>query len=185
MLRTRAGYCGGEKEKPTYRAMGDHTEAVSIDYDATVVSYEDLLEAFWAGHRCDSLNRSTQYLNAVFYRDEKQKEAALKSLEDVAECRGLALERVGTKVQPVNHFTYAEGYHQKYALSRTSESRLFLESVYPSAKELADSSVATRLNAYLGSGMKKDWAAFAEELSRFGLPESLEERLQANALSQV
>ena len=177
-MRTRAGYCGGEKEKPTYRSMGDHTESISIDYDPTVISYDDLLKYFWAGHRCDSLNRSTQYMNAVFYRNEEQQEAALESLEQEADRKGVASMRVKTKVVPVNHFTYAEGYHQKYALSRTSESRLFLESIYPSAKELADSTVATRLNAYLGSGMKKDWASFAKELPKYGLPDSLLTRLK-------
>ena len=94
-------------------------------------------------------------MNAVFYRDEGQKQAALESLDRAAHRVGVESARVATKVVPVNHFTYAEGYHQKYALSRTSESRLFLESIYPSAKELADSTVATRLNAYLGSGMER------------------------------
>lgn len=165
--------------------MGDHTEAVSIDYDPMVMSYLDLLKEFWAGHRCDSLNRSTQYMNAVFYRDESQKQAALESLDREAHRLGLASARVATKVVPVNHFTYAEGYHQKYALSRTSESRLFLESVYSTAKELADSTVATRLNAYLGSGMERDWGAFATELPEYGLPEALEKRLCELAKERV
>ena len=116
-------------------------------------------------------------MKAVFYRDEEQMQAALESLDREAHRSGIASERVSTKVLPINHFTYAEGYHQKYSLSRRSESRLFLESIYPSAKELADSTVATRLNAYLGSGMKKDWANFAKELPAYGLPEALERRL--------
>ena len=116
-------------------------------------------------------------MKAVFYRDEEQKQAAQESLEREAHRLGVASERVSTKVVPINHFTYAEGYHQKYSLSRRSESRLFLEQVYPSAKELADSTVATRLNAYLGSGMKKDWAVLGKELPDYGLPESLEKRL--------
>ncbi|NIP94985.1 MAG: peptide-methionine (S)-S-oxide reductase, partial [Akkermansiaceae bacterium] len=37
MLRTRVGYCGGTKENPTYRSLGDHTEAIAIDFDPTVV----------------------------------------------------------------------------------------------------------------------------------------------------
>ena len=160
--------------------MGDHTESISIDYDPAVISYEDLLNYFWAGHRCDSLNRSTQYMNAVFYRNAEQKEAALESLEQEADRKGLASVRVKTKVVQVNHFTYAEGYHQKYALSRRSESRLFLESVYPTAKELADSTVAMRLNAYLGSGMERDWGAFASELPEYGLPDSLLKQLKTS-----
>lgn len=185
MLRTRAGYCGGEKEKPTYRSMGDHTEAVSIDFDPSLISYQDLLAEFWAGHRCDSLNRSTQYMKAVFYRNEEQKQVALESLDREAHRLGITHEQVATKVLPVNHFTYAEGYHQKYALSRNSESRLFLESIYPTAKALADSSVATRLNAYQGSGLKKDWLLFAEELLEFGLPDSLQKQLLEKAQNRT
>ena len=165
--------------------MGDHTEAVSIDYAPTVISYEDLLSEFWAGHRCDSLNRSEQYKKAVFFRNEAQKQAALESLDREAHRLGITHKQVATQVVPINHFTYAEGYHQKYSLSRSSESRLFLESIYSTSKELADSSVATRLNAYLGSGLKKDWAVFAEELPEYGLPETLEKGLLENARLRV
>ena len=184
-MRTRAGYCGGQEENPTYRSIGGHTEAVSIDYDPTVVSYPDLLEEFWAGHRCDSFNRSTQYMKAVFYRNEEQKAAALESLDREGQRLGMTREQVKTKVVPINHFTYAEGYHQKYSLSRTSEWRLFLEETYPSAKELADSVVATRLNAYLGSGLKKDWAGFVEEVPSYELPGTLEKRLLEKAKGRL
>ena len=157
--------------------MADHTEAVSIDYDPTVIRYEDLLAVFWAGHRCDSLHRSVQYRNAVFFRDEGQELVARESLARQAEGLAISIDEVATEVLPIHHFTYAEGYHQKYALTRNSESRLFLEGLYPSAKELADSSVATRLNAYLGSGLQKDWKAFAAELPSYGLSASLEKKL--------
>ncbi|MBK1834315.1 peptide-methionine (S)-S-oxide reductase [Roseibacillus ishigakijimensis] len=183
-MRTRVGYAGGTKEKPTYRSMGDHTEAVSIDYDPAVTSYEDLLGEFWLGHRCDSLNHSRQYMKAVFYRDEQQRQAALESRDREAHRLGLGTEEVRTEVLPVNAFTYAEGYHQKYVLSRKGEIRLFLEQLYPTAKALADSTVATRLNAYLGSGLKLDWAAFAEELPEYKLPEFVAGRLQVMAESR-
>lgn len=124
-------------------------------------------------------------MNAIFYRDEAQKQVALESLNREAHRLGITHEQVATKVVPVNDFTYAEGYHQKYSLSRSSESRLFLEENYATAKELADSTVATRLNAYLGSGMRKDWAMFAKELPSYGLPDSLTQRLKENAVSRV
>ena len=54
------------------------------------------------------------------------------------------------------------------------EIRDFLESCYPDAKSLADSAVATRLNAFLGSGMERDWERFLKELPEYGLPEALE-----------
>lgn len=102
-----------------------------------------------------------------------------------AKSRGVSLAEVGTGILPVGTFTYAETYHQKYYLTRYPEIREFLTAIYPDGKALADSSVATRLNAYLGSGMKKDWNNFLEELPEFGLSEELGTRLMKAAHQQL
>ena len=174
MLRTRVGYCGGTKESPTYRAMGDHTEAIAIDFDPTVIGYEDLLGRFWTSHHCGSGSWGRQYMNAVFYHNEGQRKLAEASQKKAARKQGIAANKVTTEILPVGRFTYAEGYHQKYSLPRASEVRLFLEGVYPTAKELADSVVATRLNAYLGGGYDRDVAVLEKEIAKYGLPEKLE-----------
>jgi len=149
------------------------------------LSYPDLLEIFWAAHRCDQINSSRQYMNAVFYHDEAQQKAAEESRAAAAKKRGIEVDEVRTSVIPVGHFTYAEAYHQKYYLTRFSEVRDWLTRVYPDGKKLADSTVATRLNAYLGSGMKKDWKIFLEELPEFGLPKALEAALTDAAKKQL
>jgi len=184
-LRTRVGYCGGKKAKPTYHDLGDHTEAFSLDYDPEVVSYEDLLERFWNGHRCNRNNSSRQYMNAVFYRSVEQKQLAEASRDRHAATVGTLPSNIATEILPVAEFTYAEGYHHKYYLTRYSEIRAFLEQAYPSAKQLADSTVATRLNAYLGSGVDRDWQSFLAELPDYGLPEEIENTLQKTAESQL
>lgn len=176
MLRTRVGYCGGDKEKPNYYSMGDHTEAISIDFDPKVIGYTQLLEYFWQGHRCERNNSSTQYQNAVFYRDEEQKKLAEMSLRNRAKILGLSPEEVATKIIPVKTFTYAEKYHQKYSIR--GEIRDALDEIFPDAKSLADSTVATRLNAYLGGGVKLDRAKFLSELGEYGLPEEIEEAVR-------
>ena len=185
MLRTRVGYAGGDKTNPTYYAMGDHTEAITIDYDPAVLSYDDLLKHFWQGHRCDQVNSSVQYMNAVFYRDEAQKKRAEVSLTAEAGRRGISKGEVETKILPIKKFTYAEGYHQKYYLTRYRDLRDFLNEAYPDAKSLADSTVATRLNAFLGSGMDKDWESFLQELPKYDLPEEMESALRKGANSKV
>ncbi len=185
MLRTRVGYCGGDKEKPTYYSLSDHTEAITIDYDPKVLSYDDLLGLFWKGHRCDQVNRSRQYMNAVFYRDDAQKKIAEASLAKEATRRGIDPAAVQTEIVPMKTFTYAEGYHQKYYLTRHSGVRAFLNETYPDAKSLADSTVATRLNAYLGSGMNRDWKVFLAELPKYGLPDRMEELLAKTAEKQL
>lgn len=50
VIRTRVGFTGGKKENPAYKNLGDHTEAVDVDYDPNIVSYEQLLELFWSNH---------------------------------------------------------------------------------------------------------------------------------------
>ncbi len=158
--------------------MGDHTEAVSIDFDPTVISYETLLNYFWNGHRCELNQSNTQYMNAIFYQNNAQKEIAEKSLKQQAKQLGIAIDGIKTKILPVREFTYAEGYHQKYHLRSGSDLREFLQEIYPDAKSMADSTVATRLNAYLGSGSSKHWPSFLKELSSYGLPEKLEAQIR-------
>ena len=174
MLRTRVGYCGGTKENPSYYSLGDHTEAFSIDYDPGLLGYEDLLAHFWTGHRSDRNHSSRQYMNAVFYRGPDQQNLAEAS-------RAGRAGHVATAILPVGSFTYAEGYHHKYYLTRYTEIRQFLEQTYPDAKSLADSTVAMRLNAYLGSGMQRDWECFLAELADYGLPPRIEAGLREMA----
>lgn len=185
MLRTRVGYCGGDKEKPTYYSLGDHTEAITIDYDPVVLSYSDLLKLFWKAHRCEQVNSSRQYMNAVFYRNEEQKKLAEASKAAAAKARGVSLEEVETEVIPMKEFTYAEGYHHKYYLTRYRDIRGFLEKTYPDAKSFADSTVGMKLNAYLGSGMDRDWESFLKEIPSFDLPEEIEEALTKAVKRQI
>lgn len=161
--------------------MGDHTEAISIDFDPTVISYEQLLTHFWNGHRCEYNNSSQQYMNAIFYQNDEQKKIAEASLIKRAKLLRMTASEVKTKILPVRQFTYAEAYHQKYYLGRQGDLRSFLSKTYPSSKALADSTVATRLNAFLGSGKSKNWNQFAKELPNYGLPEGLEAEVQKTA----
>jgi peptide-methionine (S)-S-oxide reductase len=117
-------------------------------------------------------------MNAVFYHDDSQKLLAEKSRAQAAKSRGISVEEVQTNLLPVGTFTYAEEYHQKYYLTRYREIRNILLQSYPDGKSLADSSVATRMNAYLGTGMKKNWKSFLTELPKFGFEKDLENALE-------
>ena len=171
--------------RPTYYSLGDHTEAITIDYDPKVLSYDDLLKLFWRAHTCDQTNRSRQYMNAVFYRNDEQKKLAEASKAAEAKSRGIPISKVQTEVVPMKEFTYAEGYHHKYYLTRYRDVRGFLERTYPDAKSFADSTVAMKLNAYLGSGMKRDWKGFLKEIPKFDLPEDIEKPLIATVKRQI
>ena len=160
--------------------MKDHTEAISIDYDPKVTSYNELLKYFWNGHRCDRNSSSVQYQNAIFYRNEEQKKMAKESLQARAKKRGITEAQVATKIRPIKEFTYAEKYHQKYAIR--GDIRDALDDIYPDAKALADSTIATKLNAYLGEGMKARLGPFLNELPKYDLPEELETAIRKKLL---
>ncbi|MFK7910631.1 MAG: peptide-methionine (S)-S-oxide reductase, partial [Akkermansiaceae bacterium] len=159
--------------------------AISIDFDPKLISYDQLLGYFWNAHRCDRNNSSRQYMNAVFYQNDEQRKIAETSRAKQAKRLGISVGDVQTEILPVREFTYAENYHQKYYLTRYSDFRDFLSKTYPDAKSLADSTVATRLNAYLGSGMKKDWKAFLKELPSYDLPDDLRNQLEKEAKKRL
>ena len=178
MLRTRAGYCGGNSPFPTYEAIGDHTEAISIDYDPTVITYQTLLDRFWTSHPCQSQVYSLQYQHAVFTRNEQQLEVARQSLKSHATQQGIPEASVTTKLIPIQEFTIAEFYHQKYRLSPQGEIRKFLEATYPDIKSFADSTVATRLNCVYARAPQTAWQSVLDELPQYGLSPELESHVR-------
>ena len=180
MLRTRVGYSGGTKKSPSYYSLGDQTETIAIDYDPKVISYEDLLNRFWNAHHCGSGFGGRQYMNAVFYHNPEQKALAEKTRAEAAGRVGLSITEVKTGIFPATQFTYAENYHQKYSLTRHKKVRKFLSETYPTTKAFADSMVASRLNAWLGSGYTRDRKHLEAELESYGLPEEIKSYVLKN-----
>lgn len=126
VLSTRVGYTGGKTKNPTYNEVCSdttgHAEAVEIIFDPAVVPYEELLAHFFEFHDPTQVNRQgpdvgTQYRSAIFYHNDRQKEAALAMIEK------LNLEKkfrrpMATQVVPASEFYLAEDYHQKYYQKR-------------------------------------------------------------------
>ena len=116
------GYTGGKRPNPTYEQVSTgatgHAEAVKIVFDPSQVSYEELLQVFFATHDPTTLNRQgndvgTQYRSAVFYTDEKQKDIAnayIKFLND----SDVFDQYIVTEVVPATAFYEAEDYHKNY-----------------------------------------------------------------------
>lgn len=122
VLATTSGYIGGHVANPSYeqvtRGNTGHFEAVQVEYDPEVVTYEALLETFW--HNIDPLDaggqfcdRGPQYRSAVFYHDERQRELAERSKRKLAE-GGALPKMIATEILPAGEFYPAEDYHQDY-----------------------------------------------------------------------
>lgn len=164
MVRTRVGYAGGQKLNPTYHDLGDHTESVQIDFDPKQVSYAELLDLFWKTHNPCAARGSRQYMSAVFYQNDRQKELALKTRDREATRRRAP---VTTAILPLVHFYLAEDYHQKYLLRSQPDLRRDFEAMYPDPKDFVASTAAARVNGYLGGNGSP--ARLDKEIDRFGL----------------
>jgi len=167
VIRTRVGYAGGEKENPDYGHIGDHTEAVQVDYDPRVIGYEDLLAVFWSSHTPTSKSWMRQYMNAVFYHNEEQQKAGEASKAALAEKTGRTIR---TPVAPLRSFTLGENYHQKYMLKRQSRLTSEMSRIYPKNQDFINSTAVSRLNGYAGgNGSVKQLAL---EIDSLGLSEN-------------
>jgi len=167
VVQTRVGYTGGSSANPTYTNLGSHTEAIQIDYDPALISYESLLEIFWGSHDSVSPSWSRQYRKAVFYHNEKQRTAAEGSLKKIVSVIG---DKVITEIEPFTEFYLAEGYHQKHRLRGHYAVLREFEEIYPEIKGLISSTAAARINGYLGGYGTCE--QLNEEISRFGLSAS-------------
>lgn len=104
------GYTGGDSPRPTYGTVcgGDgHTEAMRVEFDPAQITYEELLERFWAWQQPGP---GTQYKSAIWYHDEAQREAAEKFRRE--------RKAAATEVSKAKIWYNAEDYHQKYYSSQ-------------------------------------------------------------------
>ncbi len=117
-----SGYSGGNVPNPTYQQVGTdrtgHAESVQVYYDPNVISYADLLTAFFAGHDPTTLNRQgpdvgRDYRSVAFYRTPAEKEAILAAIQRINASKHYP-NPVVTEVVPFSVFYPAERYHQNY-----------------------------------------------------------------------
>jgi peptide-methionine (S)-S-oxide reductase len=115
-----SGYIGGHVANPTYKQVcggaTGHAEAIRVTFDPEQVSYDDILDLFFATHDPTQLNRQgndvgTQYRSAVFPHDEAQEAAVHRAME---RARADWPAPIVTTVEPLSEWYPAEDYHQDY-----------------------------------------------------------------------
>jgi peptide-methionine (S)-S-oxide reductase len=160
--RVTAGYAGGQKNNPTYRSIGDHTETVRVEYDPEVVSYNDLLDVFFAEHDAYATSWSDQYASLILYTDEGQRRSAEQTASNMAAKSGKSL---ATRIESLGTFTPAEDYHQKFYLRRYRDLEAEFSAMYPDPRDFRRSTAAARVNAILGGyGRPEDVDRLGPEL---------------------
>ena len=117
-----SGYTGGKLPNPTYMEVcnGDtgHAEALDIEFDADIISYDELLLIFFKTHNPTTLNRQgndvgTQYRSAIFYHNDAQKQQAEAMIARLT-AEQVYDKPIVTEITPATEFYKAEDYHQNY-----------------------------------------------------------------------
>ena len=120
VVKTTAGYTGGHTANPTYDEVCTHTtghaEAVLVEFDPDMVSYETLVKQFFRMHDPTQLNRQgpdvgDNYRSAIFYFDQEQHKHAIQVRNKLQKEKD---RQIVTQIEPAAEFYEAEAYHQKF-----------------------------------------------------------------------
>jgi peptide-methionine (S)-S-oxide reductase len=125
-----SGYSGGNIENPTYEQIctgsTNHAECIRISFDENIVSYETILQVFFATHNPTTLNQQgndigTQYRSIIFYTTDAQKQVAESYISQLEAIKTFSSSIV-TFIQPAVTFYVAENYHQNYYNTHKAQS---------------------------------------------------------------
>lgn len=122
VIKVTSGYTGGFVEDPSYEQVctgnTGHAEAFNVVYDRAVITYDELLEAFFLSHDPTQLNRQgndvgTQYRSAIFYHNKEQAHKAMYYINQLTRQK-IYPKVIVTEVAGYTVFYPAEKYHQEY-----------------------------------------------------------------------
>jgi peptide-methionine (S)-S-oxide reductase len=121
---TVVGYAAGLTPNPTYQevcsGMTGHNEVVQVVFDPVVISYAELLKAFWESHNPTQGMRQgndagTQYRSGIYTYSSEQKTLAEASRDMYQKALSAAgHDTITTEILDAPEFYYAEAYHQQY-----------------------------------------------------------------------
>ncbi|MEF1255552.1 MULTISPECIES: peptide-methionine (S)-S-oxide reductase MsrA [unclassified Vibrio] len=123
VVSTSVGYSGGFTPNPTYQEVCSgqtgHTEVVRVVFDTQVISFEQLLHAFWEKHNPTQGMRQgndlgTQYRSAIYVYSDEQYQTASASKQAYQALLGDDVQSITTEILPAGKYYYAENYHQQY-----------------------------------------------------------------------
>ncbi|HYC32392.1 MAG TPA: peptide-methionine (S)-S-oxide reductase MsrA [Gemmatimonadales bacterium] len=139
-----SGYSGGAAASPSYEQVSTgttgHAESVRVIYDPARISYDQLLQVFFAvAHDPTQLDRQgpdvgPQYRSAVFYRNVAQRDAARRYIGKLQDA-GVYRQKIVTEVSPLEAFHPAESYHQDYLVRHPTQPYIVINDA-PKLEEL-------------------------------------------------
>ncbi|MFA4878082.1 MAG: peptide-methionine (S)-S-oxide reductase MsrA [Methanoregula sp.] len=123
IVATAVGFTAGSLPDPTYAQVSSgttgHAEAVDIVYDPAIITYDQLLDAFWEIHDSTAQEvqgdyTGSQYRSAIYYHDDAQKAAATASRDRLQKLKKYRKKIIVTEILPVSRFWPAEECHQQF-----------------------------------------------------------------------
>jgi peptide-methionine (S)-S-oxide reductase len=130
VIKVESGYAGGNTLNPTYKDIctgtTNHAEVIRVTYNTKLLSYDELLAAFWLAHDPTTLNKQgadvgTQYRSIILYNTEAEKEKAVSYINKLNDSKAYD-NPVVTEVKKLETFYIAEEYHQNYYNNNKSAS---------------------------------------------------------------
>jgi len=125
VVKTQVGYSGGHYENPTYEnvcsGITGHAEVVYLEFNQSLISYNEVIEHFWQCHDPTQKNRQgfdigTQYRSVIYYFTNTQKQIAEKCKINVQKNFS---QPIVTDIEKNKKFYLAEEYHQCYLQKKT------------------------------------------------------------------
>ncbi|HND89779.1 MAG TPA: peptide-methionine (S)-S-oxide reductase MsrA [Saprospiraceae bacterium] len=120
-----SGYSGGHTKNPTYEQVCSHTtghtETVQVYYDPQIISYQTLLEVYFASQDPTQVNgqgpdRGDSYRSVIFWHNARQQEQA-DAYKRQLDASGKYSKPIAVIIEPLKVFYPAEEYHQNYERS--------------------------------------------------------------------
>ncbi len=117
-----SGYAEGKESTARYDLVSSgrtaHVEAVVVYYDSSIISYDKLIQVFFASGDPTTLNRQGpdrgyQYRSAIYYQNDKEK-AVAESYKTALETSKVFSDPIVTDIIPFTTFFPAEEYHQDF-----------------------------------------------------------------------
>lgn len=170
--KTSVGYAGGAFPSPTYENVGDHTEAVRVEYDPQTLSYGQLLELFLCWYCTSPLDPMPRRSAHIFVRDVKERRLAQAAVDRSTLC---GRDHPKARIVPLKAFYPAETWCQKHHLRRIPWLFEELLCLYDTEEDLLQSTSATRLNAFLALPAVPSPRSLPEDIDLYGLsPDSVQ-----------
>ena len=117
-----SGFSGGHIENPKYKQVSagttGHVESVQVYFDPKIVSYNELLQAFWrqvdpTDAEGQFVDRGNHYRTVIFYHNDQQRQKAELSKQKL-QVSGRYSKKIVTEITPLTNFYAAEDSHQDY-----------------------------------------------------------------------